>query len=1608
MVKKICLSFFIHIFIALSTQAQDTIFFENFSSSPGIKPPGWTTAFEVGDRKWQFVNGGGTKDPGIPGSRKPQAAYSDTVNALFFYESLGGEEVLLITPPVNLEFAIKPELRFMHVQREGNLGFGAAHDELRVYYKTSFSAPWIEANKIGEYTDEVYNWTENIILLPEDVLVPECYFAFKAKTNYGWGVGIDDVGVHETEYNQRYLDNITVVNEAPQYAASGSRQNPILRLNLAVKGNTGNIAFESLEVSSLNTSDSDIPPYGVKLHANNSRDFYGAMVIDSSSFVSGKAGFNSINYDLPTGYTYIWVSLDINEDAAHLNTADLMLEAGSVVIDGQSYPSANTSPSGNSTIRESVFYDDFSQDRGWVLAGDFERGRPLGLGGNFLGNPDPEFAAADTFILGNDLSGQGFLAGDYEPNVPKYQNLATTETYDLTYYNDARIDMLRWLNVANNDTASIEMSVNGGNSWNTIWSNDNNVFTDGSWQQFGIPIPGANRKDSIQFRINLGPTTLTDHFSGWNIDNFALTANYVEYDVGPTGMLSPVTGCGLTTSEVVTIQLKNYGPAATPSVIPVRYSFDGGATWVYDDVEQSIAFEGSHTFSFSETIDLSAPGEYHVIIETLLDVDEEPTNNTWDTIFYSDPSYSLPYYEDFESGEGFWRAEGTNATLEYGTPLGSIIHTAPSGTHAWVTDLDGDYLDDEESILSGPCFDFTGIDYPVFEFKIFYFTEDQKDGAAVEYSLDNGQTWSRVGNQGDGSAWEWNWYNSASIAALPGGHGWTGEGEDWQTSRIMLDTLVFRNTPGVKFRIRFMSDSQNRIEGIAIDDIKIYDAPRDLGVVSIDYPENGCIVDTGYQVQVSIQNFGLDTLKAGETIIAGYDFEEEPTVIDTFVLESDLLKGRTMSYTFKTKFQIDTAGWKDIRAFTLLPDDVNFYNEPTSNDSTFKSFELRETPVPSLPENIFTVRPDTILLDAYIDDPLVTYQWQDGSTNPTYNVTDYDDGVYSITTSNGFCEFRDTVYVWRLIADVGIIDITSPVSDCEIGDAIKPVVEIKNFGTDTLYPGDQIPVRYQVDANAVVEETALVSEMIFPDSIFSYVFTTPADFSETRTYSISAWTELPRDDTLANDMHMVNVEVLGYTPIDLGEDVIIRGYSYTLDAGAGYDSYLWSDGSNGQSLEIDTTGTYSVTVQQGSMCPNTDSVSVILVISDITVEELLNPTNSCDLLPAEELQFYVLNSGNDTLMVNDTVYIHYSVNEGDTIEDTLIIDRRVEPGDSILFSSSDKLDMSLAGSYQFSLDIDYTNDLVPDNNHLDQIVDVYGYPELELGNDTTVNEKVYVIDPGEDFVSYLWHDGSTIQEYNAMSNDQAPDSLYSVLATDIHGCEVSDTIKIAFDIHDLGVVGLVNPFSDCELDPQEELIIKLKNEGTNTILNESVTVYVSVRGGATAFNTKTISQALQPDSEVDISIGAPINFGTVKDYNLTISIVYDPDDDSSNDTIQTMVSHYGNPEPDLGTADTLQTALPFDLDAGADYISYHWNGTPGSRTFEADAYGWYELEVTDENGCAGSDSIYVVPFTGVADHILEGNLNVYPQPASSMMNVEYRNSDGDDFILEIYDGSGRV
>ena len=117
----------------------------------------------------------------------------------------------------------------------------------------------------------------------------------------------------------------------------------------------------------------------------------------------------------------------------------------------------------------------------------------------------------------------------------------------------------------------------------------------------------------------------------------------------------------------------------------------------------------------------------------------------------------------------------------------------------------------------------------------------------------------------------------------------------------------------------------------------------------------------------------------------------------------------------------------------------------------------------------------------------------------------------------------------------------------------------------------------------------------------------------------------------------------GSNLLDLGADttLICDGSSQTLDAGTGFTSYTWSDGSTNQTLITSTVGTYSVTGTDVNGCTSSDS----MVIDILTVDITQNDTTICE---GDSLVISVNTTGVSQL-VNDWIEIAPTANYSNII-----------------------------------------------------------------------------------------------------------------------------------------------------------------------------------------------------------------------------------------------------------------------------------------------------------------------------------------------------------------------
>jgi len=117
---------------------------------------------------------------------------------------------------------------------------------------------------------------------------------------------------------------------------------------------------------------------------------------------------------------------------------------------------------------------------------------------------------------------------------------------------------------------------------------------------------------------------------------------------------------------------------------------------------------------------------------------------------------------------------------------------------------------------------------------------------------------------------------------------------------------------------------------------------------------------------------------------------------------------------------------------------------------------------------------------------------------------------------------------------------------------------------------------------------------------FEYMWTTPGgvDTSQSILTGIAGDYQLTvTDNNGCVDSTLFTLSVHDLPDVDLGMDTIHTAVNVILDAGAGFTSYLWSNGSTSQTITTGMTGLVSVTVTDNFGCTDADSVYIDFMTS---------------------------------------------------------------------------------------------------------------------------------------------------------------------------------------------------------------------------------------------------------------------------------------------------------------------------------------------------------------------------------------------------------------------------
>lgn len=454
---------------------------------------------------------------------------------------------------------------------------------------------------------------------------------------------------------------------------------------------------------------------------------------------------------------------------------------------------------------------------------DFQTDKPIGrirsfVSSNVLISGNKSISLDNSFDVGYQASNSSFNLFTGTFNFSNY-NIGTEEvrcSFDYLMSGVPKFDSGNQIWIRGNDADAwiplfkYQIDANnlgliyhsGSISLNDILSANSQLFSSSLQVRFG-------QKDTGKIGSN--------YFgNGVTIDNFSLYT--VSNDIGVISIDSiPPYNCNLGAGKPLSVRLVN-GVNNAVNNIPIYYKLDNNA--IVSELVSTIGAKDTITYTFNTLMNLSAIGDHTISVWIAASGDTYALNDS--VLNYKIRNQplvdSFPYLQNFESGDGNFYTRGNNSSWAYGTPTSTKINHAASGTKAWKTNLSGHYNDQETSYLYSPCYDISQLQHPTLSFSLASDLElpgDQVfDNAYMEYST-NGMDWIKIVE----SSGSYNLYNN-SIAQV-----WAKPDETyWHVVTIPLPL-----TAGpIAFRFVLKSDQSANYEGLAIDDIHIYNLENEI------------------------------------------------------------------------------------------------------------------------------------------------------------------------------------------------------------------------------------------------------------------------------------------------------------------------------------------------------------------------------------------------------------------------------------------------------------------------------------------------------------------------------------------------------------------------------------------------------------------------------------------------------------------------------------------------------------------------------------------------------------------------------------------------------------
>lgn len=467
-----------------------------------------------------------------------------------------------------------------------------------------------------------------------------------------------------------------------------------------------------------------------------------------------------------------------------------------------------------------------------------------------------------------------------------------------------------------------------------------------------------------------------------------------------------------------------------------------------------------------------------------------------------------------------------------------------------------------------------------------------------------------------------------------------------------------------------------------------------------------------------------------------------------------------------------------------------------------------------------------------------TYAWSNGAATPSITVGP---GNYSVTVTAAGCSASDAIAIGAF-----------PGAQVDLGDDL------------TLCPGDQV-----------------VLNAAQPGA--SYVW---HDGSTGATYTAQSAGVVSVQLTDANGCvatDAITVAVQAPVPIDLGPDAVIcLGDQLMLDATTtGATAYAWSTGATTASIVVSASGTYSVTVTQGT-CSVSDAIQVqalALPVIDLGPDQTLCTGESITLDAALAGATYLWSTGASTSSISVTQGGLYSVTltnaAGCSFADQVLIVEAtpdaVDLGPDATLCQGETMQLSAAlpgASYQWSTG-SIAATITVGSSGLYWVVATQGQctvsdtvqvtvqpmPQVQLPADQTLCDgESLLLDAQWPGATYAWSNGATTPSITVTAS-----GTYAV-EVDLNGCIATDAVTVGFTVpqpFDLGPDLSLCAGQQALLDPaiaNGSLLWSTGSTASTLTVGTTGTYWVQVTQGACVDSDTVLVVVLDPGA---LELGGP-------------------------------------------------------------------------------------------------------------------------------------------------------